>query len=207
MERWNRYLDGESDIPRHEVDIVEIMHAESLYWLSQAEESFEEGAFTMTIEERIEQKLRELFLAYDNTEGYLANYPRDAEEADHRAIIKSQSDVLLEVLDLRLMVFAGFICSIISESCQQGSQTALYLPVQEWYTDRAGTFADLVRTLTCPIFEAVYAGTHEHCMDMRCACRFLSKLMDDEGDESVAQLRVTERGLTIEQARASIYGW
>jgi len=159
----------------------------------------------MTIEERIEAKLRELFLAYDNTEGYLANYPYDA-EGDNRAQIKAQIDVLVEVLDLRQTVFTGFICSVIAESCQQGSQTAVYLPIQEWYTDRAGTFADLVRTLTGPVFEAVYGGTHI-CTEAWCPCRILSQPMADETDEDVAQLRRGERGVTIEQARASLYGW
>lgn len=57
------------------------------------------------------------------------------------------------------------------------------------------------------IFEAVYAGVHQDCQEAECPCRLLDKPMRDPCDEEVATMRMVERGLTIREARATLYDW
>jgi hypothetical protein len=54
------------------------------------------------------------------------------------------------------------------------------------------------------VFEDVYSGIHQNCQNKQCLCHQLQQPLPDASDEEVAKLRVTERGLTIEEARASL---
>ena len=53
------------------------------------------------------------------------------------------------------------------------------------------------------IFADVYSGSHPGCFNEECPCRELGRPLPDARDEAVAHVRMTERGLTIEEARAS----
>ncbi len=97
----------------------------------------------MTIEERIEAKLRELFIEYDSLLGYLANYPRD-EDLDQTPRIIAQIDVLAKLLDIEASRVA-VARSIVAASCSpfESPLEAFYPQVQAWMTGNAGRFQEM----------------------------------------------------------------
>jgi len=59
------------------------------------------------------------------------------------------------------------------------------------------------------IFEAVYAGLHDAtaCEIVDCPCQALRQPFADPRIERLVWVRQLERGLTVEEARASLKDW